>query len=210
MYSRFSLVLVVNHACNLRCRYCYTGARFSRAMPEQIGLRAIERAVASTRSGGTLELGFFGGEPLLEPDLIARFLQHARKAADAAALHLQISMTTNGTLASGKAWEILTLPDLDLAVSHDGLPEVHDRHRLSADGRGTSATVEATMRKLMAAEKFFRVVTVVRPDSVQMLPEGIEYLRALGVRAVEPSLDLWTQWSSEDGPRLDEAIVRCA
>ena len=63
MYDGFGLVLMVTHACNLRCSYCYTGDKFNRKMPPLVGQRAISRALASTRAGGTLELGFFGGEP---------------------------------------------------------------------------------------------------------------------------------------------------
>ena len=65
-YDRFHLVLMTTHACNLRCDYCYTGRKFRRAMPLEIGLAAIRRAARSLCPGGTLELGFFGGEPLLE------------------------------------------------------------------------------------------------------------------------------------------------
>ena len=57
MFPRFSLVLMVNHACNLRCTYCYTGAKFGRAMSRTVAMRAVDRAVHSIGSGGTLELG---------------------------------------------------------------------------------------------------------------------------------------------------------
>ena len=70
MYDQFGLVLVVNHACNLRCRYCYTGEKYHRSMTESLGRKAIDRALASISPGGVLELGFFGGEPLVEAPLI--------------------------------------------------------------------------------------------------------------------------------------------
>jgi uncharacterized protein len=66
------------------------------------------------------------------------------------------------------------------------------------------------MKRLLGDGKDFRVVMVVRPDTLQWLHEGIEYLRSIGVRRFEPSLDLWTRWTREDGPRLDQAISRCA
>jgi uncharacterized protein len=56
----------------------------------------------------------------------------------------------------------------------------------------------------------FRVVMVVRPDTVEELPRGIAYLRSLGVRRVEPSLDLWTSWNDDDIARLDRVVARCA
>jgi uncharacterized protein len=66
------------------------------------------------------------------------------------------------------------------------------------------------MRRLLDAGKPFRVVMVVRPDNVEFLAEGIDFLYGLGVRRVEPSLDLWTHWTREDGSRLETAIQRCA
>ena len=210
MYTHFGLVLMVNHACNLRCSYCYTGAKFSRAMPEEVGLKAINRAVASLAPGGTLELGFFGGEPLLEAARIAAFIEQARTRTRDAGVRLFLGLTTNGTQTYAEAWSLLTLPDLDLAVSHDGLPHLHDRHRRYPDGRGSSEAVLATLLRLLDAGKEFRVIIVVRPDNVDELPDSIEYLSGLGVRRFEPSLDLWTRWSSEDGPRLERAVVRCA
>lgn len=210
MYPRFGLVLMMTHACNLKCEYCYTGAKFHRVMSESVGRKAIDRAMSSLGPGGTLELGFFGGEPLLEPALISTFIQYARQSAAAAGHELQLSLTTNGTQTSPAAWKIMTLPDLDLAVSHDGLPDVHDRHRRSLDERGTSEAVLTTLKRLLDWGKPFRVVMVVRPENLEFLAAGIEFLYGLGVRRVEPSLDLWTRWEKEDGPRLESALHCCA
>jgi sulfatase maturation enzyme AslB (radical SAM superfamily) len=57
MYSRFGLVLMVTHACNLKCEYCYTGVKIHRVMGESVGRKAIDRAIASLEAGATLELG---------------------------------------------------------------------------------------------------------------------------------------------------------
>jgi len=210
MHDTFGLVLMVNHACNLRCDYCYTGAKFQRAMPIAIGCKAIDRAAALLRRGGVLELGFFGGEPLLEAQRIREFIAHAEAAAQPKAINLQLSLTTNGTQATGAAWEIMLRQDLDLAVSCDGIRRAHDKHRRGLDGRATSHAVLLTMQKLLEAGKEFRVVLVVRPDTLDALPEGIEFLLERGVRRFEPSRDLWARWSNADAPRLERAIARCA
>lgn len=210
MYYSFNLVLMVNHACNLRCTYCYTGTKFSRTMSAHIGKKAIDRSISSLAPGGTLELGFFGGEPLLESDLVLFFIEHARASTQGFGMNLQLSITSNGTLCSEEAWKVMMLPDLDLAISHDGTPQIHDRHRRYVDGRSSSAQAEATLRKLLEAGKEVRVVIVARPDNLESLSDGIEYLYAMGVRQIELSLDLWTKWKTEDGPRLETAVLRCA
>lgn len=209
-FNRFGLVLMVNHVCNLRCTYCYTGEKFSRPMPAATGFKAISRAAASVAPGGTLDLGFFGGEPLAEAPTISELIDDARRCTDGAGLGLGLNLTTNGTLNRGAAWRVMVLPDLDLAISHDGMPHVHDRHRRTADGHGTSEQVISTLRRLLDAQKPFKVVMVVRPDTLDELADGIEFLHDLGVTAIDPSLDLWTKWAAADVDRLENAIARAA
>ncbi len=210
MFARFSLVLMVNHACNLRCTYCYTGAKFRRAMSRRIAETAIGRAIRSVSQGGTLELSFFGGEPLVEAELIDELIGVAESRASAAGLELRITMTTNGTIDTPAAWRVMLRPELELNVSHDGLPAVHDRHRVGPDGAGSSDRVFATIERLLAAGREPRVVMVVRPDTAEFLPDGIAWLRGHGVRHVTPSLDLWARWTRDDAWRLQSVIVRCA
>lgn len=210
MYPRFGLVLMVTHTCNLRCSYCYTGRKTSRTLPEHVGRKAIDRAVRSLAPGGTLELGFFGGEPLLEPDLIAALIAHAEQRTTAAGAALALNLTTNGTITGPAARRLMTRPDLDLAISCDGRPEIHDRHRTLPVGGPTSNTVLATIRRLIGIQRDFHVVMVVRPDTVEALPDGIRFLEALGVRHLEPSLDVWSRWTDADIARLETVIAECA
>jgi len=208
-HSCFNLVLAVTQACNLRCSYCYAGGGLNRSMPERTARRAIDRAFASLRVGGRLELGFFGGEPLLEPGLIAGLADYAQSRAAAQGKKLSLNLTTNGTRLTGAAWSLVLRPDIRLSLSCDGLPEVHDRHRAFPDGRGSSSLVLAAIRRLLAEGKDFDVVMVVRPDTVELAPAGIVLLRQIGVKQVQPTLDLWTKWTLRDLTRLEAAIARC-
>jgi uncharacterized protein len=210
MFNRFSLILVVTHACNLRCSYCYTGRKFHRKISDEIGRKSIDRAIESLSPGGTLELGFFGGEPLIEATLITAFIEYARVQTSAKGMELALSLTTNGTYVDEPAWSVMMDPDLDLAVSCDGVPAVHDRHRPTVQGVPTANLVTQTIRRLVDAGREFRVVMVVGPDTVADLPSGIRYLRDLGVRHIEPSLNLWTHWAEQDIARLEEAVAECA
>lgn len=210
MHERFGLTLVVNHACNLRCTYCYTGEKLRRPMPRRVGLHAIDRAVRSIDRGGTLELAFFGGEPLVEAEMILDYIAYASRQAGLRDISLSLSMTTNGTFESPAAWEVMLHPELHLAVSHDGLPEVHDAYRVTAEQQPTSSRVERMISRLLDAGKEFRAVMVVQPTTAERLPEGIAFLYDRGVRAFDPSLNLWTEWTRADGLRLKSAIARAA
>lgn len=175
-------------------------------MTAEIAVAAIDRAVRSTSN--QLELGFFGGEPLLEAVALVDWIEHAIRATDKRGLQTVFHLTTNGTVVDPVAWQVMSRPDLQLSLSHDGLPEIHDRHRRSAEGHGSSAAVLNTMDRLQHHGRDFNVVMVVRPDTVSSLPEAIEFLLQRGVRQITPSLDLWTTWTREDLDRLQLAISR--
>ena len=214
MYERFGLVLMVTHACNLRCSYCYagccSGAKTSRDMARRVARVSIDRAVASIRPGGTLELGFFGGEPLLKAQRIARAIDYAAEQVARSNVGLEATLTTNGTLADGAAWDVLARPGLQVTVSHDGLPETHDRHRRHADGRGTSGRVQETIHRLLDAGVAVRGAMVVRTDTAALLPEGIAWLQQQGIAHVDVNLDLWTEWCWQDAAVLRGALARAA
>lgn len=207
---QFGLTLVVNHACNLRCSYCYTGAKFSAPMDHGTGVTAIERGFRSLIPRGHLDIGFFGGEPLLESPRILDWMTHARASGAKSGAAVRFNVTTNGTISHQAAWQVMMAEDLELAVSFDGNPDAHDRHRRDTLGCGSAAVVAATLQQLLKAGKSPCVVMVVRPDNLEFLPRGLNYLRDLGVREVHLSLDLWCTWTSGDGRRLGDAVDRIA
>ncbi len=210
MYREYGLVLMINHACNLRCTYCYTGRKFDRRMSDQVARKAINRALASVQPGGVLELGFFGGEPLLEARLMASLIDYAREKGEAAQVNVLLSLTTNGTLTDPVAWKLMLRRDLDLTISFDGLSEVHDRHHITPSGQPSSTWVVKTMKRLLDVGKPFVANVVVHPATVDDIPDGVRYLRKLGVSHVNLSLDLWSDWEPVDLSSLEAMIARCA
>jgi len=104
----------------------------------------------------------------------------------------------------------MTMPGMRVTVSHDGLPQVHDRHRRCRGRRGTSQRVMATLRRLLDAGQDVAVNMVVRPDSVDRLPEGIAWLRDQGLRHINTELDLWADWDPAAARRLQESLAGCA
>lgn len=210
MYSVFELTLCVNHACNLQCSYCYTGNKFRRPMPVETGEAAIRRAVHSVQPEGTLQLGFFGGEPLIEAARILDWMDFARELTRKRGCNAGFAVTTNGTLVTDYPWQVMTCDDLALTISHDGLPEVHDRFRLTVAGTGSSYDVLATIDRLVENGRDFTVVMVIRPETVLSLPDGVACLRERGVQHINPSLDLWTDWDGAAGRNLETAIAKAA
>jgi uncharacterized protein len=204
-FDHFHLVLMVTHACNLRCDYCYAGYKFSRSMPAEIGRAAILRALRSTNEGGSLELGFFGGEPLLRAAAIADLINFAAERSRNSGIALRSGLTTNGTVATSAAWDLMRRHDVDLCVSHDGLPEIHDRHRRCGPMLTAMRAVD-TITRLLAEGRDLRVVMTVRPDSGAALPLGIDWLYRCGVRRFDLSLDVWAKWDKAGLQALESGL----
>ena len=98
-----SITLCLTHDCNLRCAYCYAGRKRKEAMSRDTMRRALEWAVDYHRRnlpGKTFVLGFFGGEPLLEWDLLQEADSLAERLCDEIGLVLRRTVTTNCTLLS--------------------------------------------------------------------------------------------------------------
>jgi uncharacterized protein len=167
-------------------------------MPDGIATAAIRSALESTSADGRLQLGFFGGEPLLEAERILQWMSLARAEAARRDISVTFDLTTNGTIDTASAWQVLLDRDMRVCVSCDGDPVAHDQHRRTAGGEGSSAQVYETLHRLSDQGKDFAVVTVVRPDSLATLPGSVAFLHELGVGEINLSLDLWTRWTRSD------------
>ena len=190
------LCLVVDHSCNLRCRYCYTGEKRSAAMSYDVMRSAIDWALR--QSTGWLSITLFGGEPLLHPNI----LQTAERAVtEALAAHdigtkMRWLLDTNATLLTDASlgWLASHKPS-KVFVSLDGTAEAHDRHRVDALGEGTHRRVVEGIRRLREHGISFDIVAVVSPDTVHLLAHSLEFLLTLGAEQVQFQVNLRAQWS---------------
>jgi len=205
-YSRFSLVLMVSHNCNLRCRYCYSGRKEKNLMNVEVAFKAVERGVNSVREGGVLEISFFGGEPLLEVDLLEKIIEYAKELTIRREIDLKIFLTTNGTILNDKVKALMENPSLIVSVSCDGSPSVHNMNRYDTEQRGSFLSVYKTIKYLQSRGREFTVVSVVTPNNVSQFLDSISYLKSEGVRFIEPNLDVWSRWSDKDILHLESSL----
>ena len=196
--------LFLTHACNLACGYCYNGRHFRRAMPREVMVAAIDLAFA--RGTGPLQVGFFGGEPLIEQGLVREGVRLCREASARTGRQVRFQMTTNGTLLCGDRLDFVAAEGFRVAVSLDGPADVHDRARPYAGGRGSHARV---VRNIVAARGRVRslsVACVLGPASLDRAREVVEQGPSLGVRTVHLSLDYHAHWRRADLARLPGAL----
>lgn len=196
--SDVHLTLSLTHDCNLRCTYCYAGAKVRRHMPYELGRRAIDLALARTRR--RLHVVYFGGEPLLRWRALVALTEQARRRAEAAGIAPRFAVTTNGTLLTPARAAFLARHEFVTAISCDGTREANDLHRLDAHGRGSHARVTAGLRHALDAGLRVRAILVLDPTTIALLPASIASLAELGVR----DFVLNPNW----GARLDDPAAR--
>lgn len=158
-----NLTILPTMGCNLRCTYCYQ-VRQGSGMREETRralLAEVEARVRSARLDG-IEVDWFGGEPLLAPNLIRDLSRRLKAIAARHGLSYRASMATNGTLLDRETVDMLVEADLEeVQITLDGPPEVHDRRRPRAGG---GATFAAVVRGILAAAEHLAVIVRINVD----------------------------------------------
>lgn len=200
--------LFLNHACNLRCTYCYNGIQSPGPMSADIMDAALE--MAFTQPTEVVNVGFFGGEPLVSFDLVRRGTTMARRMAAERHRKLRLIMTTNGTLLNGEHLDFLVKNRFRLAVSLDGPQKVHDRYRVDTDGHGTHATVVKNLKAALAVKPDIAVIAVTGPDTVRHAADALRFSASLGVERHHTAIDYSSAWDKNALRRFSRGMERLA
>lgn len=157
-----------------------------------------------------LEIGFFGGEPLLEFDLIQEITSLIESQPAFTRTRVGLTLVTNGTIFSDRIAAFLREHDIRLCLSCDGPPTVHDAFRKSPAGEPSSDRVVRTIRAGLETLPYVLVNSVYRPETVDSLSETVEFLAGLGLRQLYLNPDFGAPWGSADLARLEAAYERVA
>ncbi|KTE93886.1 hypothetical protein SDC9_13134 [bioreactor metagenome] len=149
-----AICLHVAHDCNLRCNYCFagTGAFGGQRglMDVATGKQAIDFVLEASAHRKHCEVDFFGGEPLLNYQMVKEVVRYGKEAAQAKGKTIKFTITTNGVLLSEEIQNFLEQEDISVVLSIDGRPEVHDRMRPYANGQGSYAQVAPRLQQFAA------------------------------------------------------------
>ena len=136
-----ALCLHVAHTCNLTCEYCfasqgkYHGERA--LMSFEVGRQALDFLIASSGSRRNLEVDFFGGEPLMNWEVVKQLVAYAREREKEAGKNFRFTLTTNGLLLNDEVMEFANREMHNVVLSLDGRPETHNRLRKTINGQGS-------------------------------------------------------------------------
>lgn len=209
-----ALCLHVSHDCNLSCRYCFAGEGQYHGqrslMSFEVGKKALDLLVKSSEGRRNLEVDFFGGEPLMNFDVVKQLVGYGRSIEKAHDKEFRFTLTTNGLLLDEEKLDFINKEMGNLVLSIDGRRQVHDRMRPRRGGQGSYDEIlpkfEAAVKSRKGLEYYVRgTYTHHNLD----FAEDVKHLAQLGFDqiSVEPVVapaDMDYAIKEEDVPQLLE------
>lgn len=148
-----ALCLHVAHTCNLNCSYCFASQgnyQGDRAlMSFEVGKQAFDFLIANSGTRRNLEVDFFGGEPLMNWDVVKQLVAYARSIEKEHNKNFRFTLTTNGVLLDDEINEFLNKEMSNVVLSLDGRKDVHDRFRVDYAGNGSYEKIIPKFQRLV-------------------------------------------------------------
>ena len=150
-----ALCLHIAHTCNLNCSYCfasqgkYHGERA--VMSFEVGKRALDFLIENSGTRRNLEVDFFGGEPLMNFEVVKKLVEYARSVEGQYGKNFRFTLTTNGILIDDDVIDFCNREMSNVVISLDGRREIHDRYRVDYAGNGSWDRIVPKFQKLVEA-----------------------------------------------------------
>ena len=150
-----ALCLHIAHTCNLNCSYCfasqgkYHGDRA--VMSFEVGKRALDFLIENSGTRRNLEVDFFGGEPLMNFEVVKQLVEYARSVEKEKGKNFRFTLTTNGLLIDDDVIDFANREMSNVVLSLDGRKDVHDRYRVDYAGNGSWERIVPKFQKLVEA-----------------------------------------------------------
>ncbi len=152
-----ALCMHIAHTCNLNCSYCFASQgkyHGERAMMSfEVGKQAFDFLIANSGTRRNLEVDFFGGEPLMNFDVVKELVAYARSIEKQHGKNFRFTLTTNGVLIDDDVIDFANKEMSNVVLSLDGRKEVHDRFRVDYSGKGSWEKIVPKFQKLVEARE---------------------------------------------------------
>lgn len=147
-----ALCLHIAHDCNLACRYCFADEGEYKGdkgmMSFEVGKQALDFLIANSGNRKNLEVDFFGGEPLMNFDVVKRLVRYGREQEKIHNKNFRFTLTTNGVLLNDDIMEFVNKEMANVVLSVDGRKEIHDYMRPTRNGKGSYDVIMPKFEKL--------------------------------------------------------------
>ena len=147
-----ALCLHIAHDCNLACKYCFAGkgeyCGDKALMSFEVGKQALDFLIANSGTRHNLEVDFFGGEPLMNFDVVKQLVAYAREQEKIHNKNFRFTLTTNGVLLTDEVMEFANKEMYNVVLSLDGRKETNDRLRVTRNGKGSYDMIVPRFQKM--------------------------------------------------------------
>jgi len=189
-FPNYSILrLVITRKCNLNCKYCFVKKLDSKPIDYKIAVNAIDYFL--NLPGKHKSLNFFGGEPLLEFDLIKKITSYFYKQAKIKNKNVHFYMPTNGTIHNKKIIDLFKKYKFKISVSLDGPEEINNCNRIKKrkDYKKIISSV-----KVLNAERINAVVT---PKTVNMMYKTFLFIKSLNIKEISIDTARNVKWNKK-------------
>lgn len=188
-----AICLHVAHDCNLKCRYCFAaqgdfgGEKI--LMSEEVGRKALEYLVANSGSRRNLEVDFFGGEPLMNFEVVKKLVAYGNQLGEEKGKKFRFTITTNGLLLDDEKIRYINEHMHNVVLSLDGRKEIHDGMRPTRSDRGSYDIILPKFQKIVEGRKnkFYYVRGTFTRDNMDF-GEDVKHMKEMGfdLTSMEP------------------------
>lgn len=148
-----ALCLHIAHDCNLACRYCFAeeGEYHGRRalMSYEVGKKALDFLIANSGNRRNLEVDFFGGEPLMNWDVVKKLVEYGRSKEKEHNKNFRFTLTTNGILLNDEIIDFCNKEMSNVVLSLDGRQEINDQMRPFRNGKGSYELIVPKFKKFV-------------------------------------------------------------
>jgi len=189
--------LFLTENCNCRCTYCFVEEKNAHPLTPELARRTVDFLIE--HSGNQTELGIllFGGEPLLEFDLIREISHYCRKATAGTDKSITFSMTTNGTVMTESMMEFFAKNDIRYLLSLDGDKPTQDVHRPLVGGGSSFDSVAEKLPLMKAYQPWQGARVTPMPDTVHRLAHNIQTLFEMSINQFIIGMATGVSWDEE-------------
>lgn len=201
--------LCLSLRCNLSCRYCYMGKR-DIAMSRDVAKAIVDFIMRSEVFVEPVNISFFGGEPLLEFDLVREVTAMVKGHPNYVPARTDFTLVSNGTIFNDEIADFLLENSIRFCISCDGAPSIQDANRPFRDNGPTSPVVSQTIKRSLESLTYVPVNAVFDPLTAPMLSDTVAYLAGLGCRQIYLNANYSAPWSAADGAALPRIFSEVA
>jgi uncharacterized protein len=188
-----SLCFIITRKCNFACRYCFAEAERSgeignSVMSKEVAREALNFIVSASRGRKSLEIDFFGGEPLLGFDTIVDTIEYSKTLAQELDKKFLFSLTTNASLLTSEIIDYLNRENISLILSLDGNKSVNDTFRVKRNEEGTFDEVFKNIKGVLSKRNDGYYVRGTYTSRTNNFPETVKFFYNSGIKkiSIEP------------------------